>query len=151
MTASIMHSVLTKLNKMRAQSHSILLVMDNAGCHPEDLAEKYSNIRVIFLHANCTSVLQPLDLGIIKNFHCLFLVQCNMENFALLAALICPHNKCKCYKCRRKYPHAWMISSTNVGTIWPILHIEYCCMYSIIKLPSAWCFCCLHPCSSWHP
>ena len=64
-----MHSVLTKLNnKMRAQSCSILLIMDNAGCHPKDLAEKYSNIRVIFLPANCTSVLQPLDLGIIKNF-----------------------------------------------------------------------------------
>lgn len=67
-TASIMHSVLTKLNnKMRAQSCSILLIMDNAGCHPEDLAEKYSNIRVIFLPANCTSI-QPLDLGTIKNF-----------------------------------------------------------------------------------
>ena len=63
-----MHSVLTKLNnRMRAQSRSIL-IMNNAGCHPEDLAEKYSNIGVIFLPANCTSVLQLLDLGIIKNF-----------------------------------------------------------------------------------
>ena len=45
MTASIMHSVLTKLNnKMRAQCRSILLIMANAGCHPEDLPEKYRNI-----------------------------------------------------------------------------------------------------------
>ena len=65
MPASIMHSVLTKLNsRMRAQSRSIHLMIDNAGCHPEDLSEKYSIIRVIFLPGNCTSV----DLGIIKNF-----------------------------------------------------------------------------------
>ena len=39
--------------------------MDNAGCHPEDIKGKFSNVKVVFLPANTTSM---LDLGIIKNF-----------------------------------------------------------------------------------
>ena len=61
-----MEAVLGKLNRrLSASKRSILLFMDNAGCHPEDLIGKFSNM---FLPANTTSVLQPLDLGIIKNF-----------------------------------------------------------------------------------
>ena len=47
---------------------SILLFMDNAGCHPEDLKDKYTNICVVFLPPNTISLLQPLDLGIIKSY-----------------------------------------------------------------------------------
>ena len=69
MTGEILDSVLTGFNqKMRAQRRSVALLLDNAGCHPQELQGKYSNIKIVFLPPNTTSKLQPLDLGIICNF-----------------------------------------------------------------------------------
>ena len=69
MTGEILESILSSFNlKMISQNRMVLLLLDNAGCHPVTLQGKYSNIKIVFLPPNTTSKLQPLDLGIICNF-----------------------------------------------------------------------------------
>lgn len=59
MTTAIFTDWVTKFNqKMRALPPS----------HPQDL--ELSNVTLKYLPANTTSMLQPLDLGVIKNFKC---------------------------------------------------------------------------------
>ncbi|GBO40723.1 Tigger transposable element-derived protein 6 [Araneus ventricosus] len=67
MTTEIMSDWLVELdNKMKKQKRKIILFMDNATSHPDDL--KVKNINLVFLPPNTTSMLQPLDQGIIRSF-----------------------------------------------------------------------------------
>ena len=69
MTGGILDSVLLAFNlKMKAEGRSVVLLLDNAGCHPRELQGKYSNIKIVFLPPSGASKLQPLNLGIICNF-----------------------------------------------------------------------------------
>uniref|UniRef100_A0A1X7VAJ2 DDE-1 domain-containing protein n=1 Tax=Amphimedon queenslandica TaxID=400682 RepID=A0A1X7VAJ2_AMPQE len=69
MTGNILDNVLSKLNaKLRKDGRNVLLFIDNAGCHLPKFCDKYIKITIAFLPADTTSVLQPLDPGIIKPF-----------------------------------------------------------------------------------
>jgi len=66
MTSALFTKWLTQANRlMRKRRRNILLFVDNATSHS---TENLSNITVKFLPANTTSVLQPLDQGIIRAF-----------------------------------------------------------------------------------
>ena len=51
----------------------ILIVLDNAPAHPQMLQDLHSNITFIFLPPSTTSLLQPMDQGVICMFKTHFL------------------------------------------------------------------------------
>ena len=63
MTGDIHHQIMTKLNnEMRLSNRHILYVCDNASSHQ---VREYSHIKFLMLPSNATSIMQPLDQGII--------------------------------------------------------------------------------------
>ena len=72
MTGAIFTKWITQLDRtMVRQGRKILLFLDNARCHPQE-GLQLRNITLKFFPANCTSQLQPLDLGIIRCFKALY-------------------------------------------------------------------------------
>ena len=70
MTGVIWLEWLEKLNKQFvAQNRKILLLVDNFSGHKVNPGG-YSNIKVHFFPANMTSVVQPINMGIIHSFKC---------------------------------------------------------------------------------
>ena len=67
MTSDIMRNILACTNrKLKLECRNALSFLANAPCHPSYLS--FSIIKVISLPKNATSLLQPLDSGIIQNF-----------------------------------------------------------------------------------
>ena len=80
------------LNKiMRSKKRHIILFLDNATSHSHEL--QLSNVKLSFLPANCTSKLQPLNLGIIHAFRARYrkiMLSClisNIENCVTVTEL----------------------------------------------------------------
>lgn len=67
MNTKIFRDIVTNFNKrMMKERRKVLLFSDNCSSHK--LSDNFSNVKLIFLPANTTSVLQPLDQGIIHSF-----------------------------------------------------------------------------------
>jgi hypothetical protein len=72
MTSDIFQQYVSKWNnELRRKNRKMLLLVDNCPVHPhiQDLSNiKLKIIKLVFLPPNVTSVLQPMDMGIIKSF-----------------------------------------------------------------------------------
>ncbi|CAG5026229.1 unnamed protein product [Parnassius apollo] len=67
MTCTIFSDWLKNLNQeMKAQKRKILMFVDNCTAHNN--MPELSHIKLVYLPANTTSKLQPMDQGIINNF-----------------------------------------------------------------------------------
>jgi len=52
--------------RMKRERRRVLLFIDNCPAHPIDYPG-LTNVKVVFLPKNCTSRLQPMDQGVIRN------------------------------------------------------------------------------------
>ena len=75
MTMEIWETWLLDFNqRMKEQKRNVILLVDNAGGHnmSHKLVELLTNVNVYFLPPNTTSVIQPMDQGIIAAFKCYY-------------------------------------------------------------------------------
>ena len=70
MTTSIFQNYLNNISK--TIKRIICILLDNASSHKKDNLTIPSNIVLIYLPPNCTSLFQPLDLGIIHSLKAIY-------------------------------------------------------------------------------
>lgn len=71
MTSDIWTKIMEGLDsKFKAIGKKVLLFVDNAACHKVVDGTILDNLKIVFLPANTTSLIQPLDQGIIRSFKC---------------------------------------------------------------------------------
>uniref|UniRef100_A0A914W2W7 HTH CENPB-type domain-containing protein n=1 Tax=Plectus sambesii TaxID=2011161 RepID=A0A914W2W7_9BILA len=69
MTSALWTKILLDFDsKMIKQKRKVLLFADNASCHKLEKGIVLKNVTIQFLPANTTSIIQPLDQGIIRAF-----------------------------------------------------------------------------------
>ena len=84
----------------------ILMVPDNSPAHPQVLPDLHSDIKFVFLPPNTTSLLQPMDQGVIKMFKAHFLhkswcslsMKCDVSLDELEKAAKAPENQVELQK-----------------------------------------------------
>ncbi len=68
MTSFVFKNMLFRWDsKLRSEGRKILLLLDNCSSHP-DINTELTHIKLVFIPPNCTSVLQPMDAGVIRTF-----------------------------------------------------------------------------------
>lgn len=69
MTSDIWTKIIKELDtKFKEMEKKVLLFVDNAACHKVVDGTILENLKIVFLPANTTSLIQPLDQGIIRSF-----------------------------------------------------------------------------------
>ena len=72
-TGSIFRKWLADFNReMTKERCCIALVVDNCAAHPKDSADELFQIRLFLLPPNVTAVIQPCDMGIIRNLKAIY-------------------------------------------------------------------------------
>ena len=69
MTSDVMQAVLTRFNrKLLLEQRKVVLILDNATCHPKSILASFSQIKIIFLPKYTILRVQLLNAGIMQNF-----------------------------------------------------------------------------------
>ena len=73
MTQLVFDAWLKKFNDdMKRRNRKVALLLDNASSHKSYTMVGYSNVEVVFMPANTTALVQPMDAGIIANIKQLY-------------------------------------------------------------------------------
>jgi hypothetical protein len=85
MTREIWTKIINWFDKMMVeQGRNVVMFVDNATCHRLESQIEPRNTTIRFLPVNTTSVIQPLDMGIIRSFKAKYLDMITRKRLALM-------------------------------------------------------------------